>query len=383
LSRFAPAFVPPAPRPASAADAVHDDGGRRWQRLRNYARYSLEAVADRWPLGRTTTFAERVVDGLSIRTYAACTQDAALQRAWLDLYHRTTQNSPFLCPGWHVPILRPLEPLNRARVVTAWRGESLDAVLPLRWVGPGAWESAGTLMTDDQRPLIAADAPPGTLAAMVHAMSDLRASRVTLACQPAITLDPTDEGRFAEKGWRLSRFAEEAVTHIPLAKTWDAFLATLDAHDRKELRRKLKNAETKADAELREGTTADEVRRDLDVLIPMMRHQGGGKGLKARWVYPRHFGYAVPLMAPDGRLRTAMLHLNGQPAAGMICLPTGDNRLILWCGPGIVLFAMLIRRGIELGLRELDLLRGQNDYKYRLGGVDRPLWTLRFDRVGG
>jgi CelD/BcsL family acetyltransferase involved in cellulose biosynthesis len=46
--------------------------------------------------------------------------------------------------------------------------------------------------------------------------------------------------------------------------------------------------------------------------------------------------------------------------------------------PGIVLFGMLIRRSIEQGHKVFDLLRGQYDYKYRLGATDHPLHTLTF-----
>jgi CelD/BcsL family acetyltransferase involved in cellulose biosynthesis len=47
--------------------------------------------------------------------------------------------------------------------------------------------------------------------------------------------------------------------------------------------------------------------------------------------------------------------------------------------PGIVLFAMVIRHSIEKGYRMHDMLRGQHDYKYRLGAKDHPLrkFTLR------
>ena len=74
-------------------------------------------------------------------------------------------------------------------------------------------------------------------------------------------------------------------------------------------------------------------------------------------------------------------------AAGMIALPTNRGQ-ILWntafdssmkaWSPGIVLFAMLIRRAIQNGESSFDLLRGQYDYKYRLGAADHPLHKVTF-----
>ena len=44
--------------------------------------------------------------------------------------------------------------------------------------------------------------------------------------------------------------------------------------------------------------------------------------------------------------------------------------------PGIVLMEMLIRAAIAAGKTRLDLLKGDEAYKYRLGGVPRPLYVV-------
>lgn len=47
--------------------------------------------------------------------------------------------------------------------------------------------------------------------------------------------------------------------------------------------------------------------------------------------------------------------------------------------PGIVLLGKIIKHSIEQGYRTQDMLRGQQEYKYRLGAKDHPLQkvTLR------
>jgi CelD/BcsL family acetyltransferase involved in cellulose biosynthesis len=44
--------------------------------------------------------------------------------------------------------------------------------------------------------------------------------------------------------------------------------------------------------------------------------------------------------------------------------------------PGIELFASMIERSIDGGLKRFDFLKGDEQYKYRLGAIDRPLTVL-------
>ena len=48
--------------------------------------------------------------------------------------------------------------------------------------------------------------------------------------------------------------------------------------------------------------------------------------------------------------------------------------------PGVVLTAAAIERAIALGRSEFDFLRGNEEYKYRFGAVDRPIYHLTLRR---
>ncbi|MCU0476705.1 MAG: GNAT family N-acetyltransferase, partial [Anaerolineae bacterium] len=45
--------------------------------------------------------------------------------------------------------------------------------------------------------------------------------------------------------------------------------------------------------------------------------------------------------------------------------------------PGIVLLCHLIRWAAENGMTAFDFLRGNEEYKYRMGGIDQPLYMLK------
>jgi CelD/BcsL family acetyltransferase involved in cellulose biosynthesis len=45
--------------------------------------------------------------------------------------------------------------------------------------------------------------------------------------------------------------------------------------------------------------------------------------------------------------------------------------------PGIVLAADCIRRAMERGMTVFHFLRGQEDYKYRLGGKEEKIYQIK------
>ena len=47
---------------------------------------------------------------------------------------------------------------------------------------------------------------------------------------------------------------------------------------------------------------------------------------------------------------------------------------------GLLSKAVSIREAIGRGCREFDFLRGDEEYKYRFGAVDRPIYHLKLQR---
>jgi CelD/BcsL family acetyltransferase involved in cellulose biosynthesis len=98
------------------------------------------------------------------------------------------------------------------------------------------------------------------------------------------------------------------------------------------------------------------------------------------------FGRLVPLLAEKGWLQLAFLRVDGQYAAGYLDFIYGDEVLVYNSGlnlsvapelsPGILLLAYLIRHAIEQGCKRFDFLRGNEEYKYRLGGRDTKVYML-------
>jgi CelD/BcsL family acetyltransferase involved in cellulose biosynthesis len=59
---------------------------------------------------------------------------------------------------------------------------------------------------------------------------------------------------------------------------------------------------------------------------------------------------------------------------------SGINTLFENLSPGWVLLARVIQRAIQQGRRELDFLRGDEEYKYQFGGKDKYLIKVEIQR---
>ncbi len=182
----------------------------------------------------------------------------------------------------------------------------------------------------------------------------------------------------ADANWAVHRQALKPSPRVSVEGGWQAYLARLDKKQRHELRRKMRRA-----AEQEEGTTITrasagaELVPSVDVFLSLMKLDGA----KADFLTPpmrRMFHLLSSAAAAAGWLRLEILNVGGVPAAGAFCFDYGDRLWIFNSGldprfrslsPGWALMGHLIRSAADEGKVEVDFLRGDEDYKYRLGGV--------------
>lgn len=370
------------------AGSESNSSGALFHRAIRYANYAAEIVVPMLPrlsfLGCGTT--ATLVNGLTIRCYRTLAKDNALIAAWEDLYRRVPNATPFQSPAWQRSILEIPEAMRRLRFFAAYDGDRLIAVLPLESRRGRQLRTSGAMLTDYLDPLIDPIYAQTCWPAILKGVGSLAPGRSVVlenireeSCGPVLRIGAE------QAGFALSNAEDHAVARIALPKTWDDYLKSLDGHERKELKRKVRKAEEQGGARLEVCTNAQTVVNDITAMFELIEGTGGGKARKAKWVFPRHFAASAPALAASGRLVLYKLIIENKHAAGIIALPT-QNGQILWnttfdaemrqWSPGIVLFGMLIRRAIEQGHSTFDLLRGQYEYKYRLGAADHPLRTV-------
>jgi CelD/BcsL family acetyltransferase involved in cellulose biosynthesis len=204
--------------------------------------------------------------------------------------------------------------------------------------------------------------------------------------------------REVAEGWTLNVEGEDVcpVIRLPEGADFEAYLATLGKKERHEVRRKVRRAESKGDVELVEST---DPHADLDEFVDLHQRKWGDRGLfpdtvggaQGRTFVRRLFEtFGAATSGPDAVADHPTVHLGfltvaGRRIAAEIHFETAGSLLYYNAGvdpdakalsPGVVQLERLVRRAIERGKCRVDLLRGDEPYKYEWGAVDEPVQRI-------
>jgi CelD/BcsL family acetyltransferase involved in cellulose biosynthesis len=177
--------------------------------------------------------------------------------------------------------------------------------------------------------------------------------------------------------------------YIPLPSDWETYLSGIDKKQRHEIRRKLRRAE-EAGSVVRWYFVEDgaSLEAEMEAFMKLMANDED----KAKFLTPAmrtHMQRTAHCAFEAGCLQLAFLEVNGEKAAGYLNFDYLDKMWIYNSGldwkfaeysPGWVLLANLIRTAIETGHSEFDFMRGNEDYKYRFGAVDRFVMRVKIQR---
>ncbi len=190
-------------------------------------------------------------------------------------------------------------------------------------------------------------------------------------------------------GFQVTLRPQEVCPVIPLPETFEGYLESLDKKHRHEARRKLRRAENGEDnVAWHIVGSADDLETALETFLALMAASHPSKAAFLENEQHRtFFKLVMPRMADCGWLQLAFLTANGTPIASYLNFDY-DNRVLVYnsglqpegyahLSGGIVLLLHLIKHAIQEGRREFDFLRGNEDYKYRMGGQDRPVIEIQ------
>lgn len=194
------------------------------------------------------------------------------------------------------------------------------------------------------------------------------------------------------RGWRLTSSSREEFHHCPvitLPGDWETYLANLDKKQRHEIRRKLRRVE-ESQVPVRWYIAEDAAR--LDDEIEAFFHLMGQNAEKQSFLTATmrmQLESIIRAAFEHGWLQLAFLEVGGEKAAVYLNFDY-DNRIWVYnsgldndfgaYSPGWVLLAYLLQWAIEHGRQYFDFMRGNEDYKYRFGGVDRYIKRISIER---
>jgi CelD/BcsL family acetyltransferase involved in cellulose biosynthesis len=190
-------------------------------------------------------------------------------------------------------------------------------------------------------------------------------------------------------GFQVALRPQEVCPVIQLPATFEQYLESLDKKQRHEARRKLRRAESAPEqVAWHIVSPEDNLESALETFLRLMAASHPSKAEFLRNAQNQtFFKLVMPRMAACGWLQLAFLTAGGTPIASYLNFDY-DNRILVYnsglqpegyahLSGGIVLLLHLIQHAIERGRREFDFLRGNETYKYRMGGQDRPVIEIQ------
>ncbi len=170
----------------------------------------------------------------------------------------------------------------------------------------------------------------------------------------------------------------DVAPYIDLPKSWEDHLASLDRHNRHELRRKMRKL---GNVTVTKGNLSD-----IDEFFRLMTL---GNEQKRNFLKPEIKGFfqdVITLFLPKDMLEISFLEYEGRKIAAVLIFifhnevllyNSGFNPKYSHLSPGLILKAYAIKEAIEKGRKKFDFLRGGERYKYDLGGKERKLYRIR------
>lgn len=175
---------------------------------------------------------------------------------------------------------------------------------------------------------------------------------------------------------------------VPLPSSWGELEGRLSGGFRRDVDRCWRNLEAEADRPVSFVTVEEEEHLQAGLTDLFRLHQARLESGGAFDTAPKQQFYrsVAARFLREGWLRLHLLKVGDETIAGALCLTYGKT---VWFyqtgfdyewgryGPGNLVVRHAIRRGIEEGAREFDMLRGGHEYKYNWGAETRSILKTR------
>jgi len=182
------------------------------------------------------------------------------------------------------------------------------------------------------------------------------------------------------RGWQMTQERLQHCPYIPLPGDWETYLASIDKKQRHEVRRKIRRAESgQIPVSWRIVQPGDDLETEMEAFLGLMS-QDEAKRVFLTDVMRSQMHQAVQAAHQAGWLQLSFLEVDGQKAAGYLNFDyaghiwvynSGINYQFGEYSPGWVLLGYLLQWANEHQRQSFDFMRGNEDYKYRFGGIDR------------
>jgi CelD/BcsL family acetyltransferase involved in cellulose biosynthesis len=188
------------------------------------------------------------------------------------------------------------------------------------------------------------------------------------------------------RGWTHHEEVYRPTPRIPLNGSFDEYLSRVEKKQRHEIRRKMRRAaESEKNVRFHVIDSKADIESEMHAFFDLMVQDPN----KEQFLHPEmreQMTVTIRNAFQRGYLWLAFLEVNGSKAAASLNFDyknklwgynSGVGREHMELSPGWVLLAHVIQWCCENGRSEFDFMRGDEEYKYRFGGVNRYVMRAR------
>jgi CelD/BcsL family acetyltransferase involved in cellulose biosynthesis len=192
----------------------------------------------------------------------------------------------------------------------------------------------------------------------------------------------------AQQGFHTTCEHTDISLDMPLPATWEDYLKRLTGKQRHELKRKMRRLNEMGNTGYRTSTEVDT--QELETFLELFRNSRSDKAEFLTSEMELFLKSIVYAMASAGFLRLNFLELDGTPVAATLCFDyrncmylynSGYNPEYGWLSAGLLSKALCIQDSISQGKERFDFLKGDEAYKYHLGGQELPLYRCTISLI--
>ena len=199
---------------------------------------------------------------------------------------------------------------------------------------------------------------------------------------------PTLEALRAEsqrRGWTYHEEIYHPTPYIPLNGSFEEYLSRLDKKQRHEIRRKMRRAAESGRVWFYVVDKNVNLEAELDGFFHLML-QDPNKAMFLKDAMREQMSLTIQAAHEQGYLWLGFLEVDGAKVAASLNFDyknklwgynSGVSRAHMELSPGWVLLGHTIQWCCENGRSEFDFMRGDEEYKYRFGGVNRHVMRAK------
>lgn len=332
---------------------------------------------------------------MNVEVYESETGFEALRGEWNTLLRRSPTDTVFLTWEWQSLWWQAYHPGVLCIVAVRDDNGTLQGIAPwfIDTTNPDerVVRGIGCVDVTDYVDVIAdADRFDEVMATLADVLSERSGSytRINLcnvrAASPTLTSLRT---ALDKAGFQTEQAEQEVCPVIPLPATFIEYVESLDKKNRHELRRKLRLADGSRELTMHIVGEDDDLESCINQFISLMAESTEQKAaFLQNQQHVAFFRSLIPAMAANGWLQLAFLKYNDKPTAAYVNFVYNGRVMVYNSGlslahghlsPGIILLCYLIRDAIEQGRTAFDFLRGNEEYKFRMGGIAEPIYMLK------